>query len=171
MAVDGVEISTQKAVDLGLVSPTGKKPKGWGIARHEVPLGYNIFTDSGRQVLAYALAFRKPISNFVCTQFGVGVGTSPPKVTDTALEDPLTFYDSNSDTIADSQLKPLTQAAFPYPFIIDFEMSLSATEANTYLLTEFGLFSGSGVLIARKVVLGFNKSASMSPSFVWRCRT
>lgn len=172
---DGSILSTQDAVDQGLFTPTLVAPKSWGIQKHEIPLGQNLFTDEGRQVIAYAFGFRSPIANYVCTQFGIGTGTTAPKVTDVALESPLTFYDSNSDTVADSLYKPIAQASFPYPFIVDIEMALAYTEANGYLITELGLFTGSSggggnTLLARKVILGYNKDESLAPSFIWRIR-
>ena len=172
---DGRDLSTQDAVDQGLVVPCGKKPSGWGIPKHEIPLGFNLFTDEGRQMVAYAFGFRSPIVNYVCTQFGIGTGTTAPKVTDVALEAPLTFYDSDSDLIPDSQYKPISKASFPYPFIVDIEMPLAFSEANTYLITELGLFTGSSggggnILLARKVILGYNKDSSLAPTLVWRLR-
>ncbi len=172
---DGRVISTQDAVDQGLITPQCRTPRGWGIEKHEIPLGFNLFTDEGRQTLAYAFGFRSPIANYVCTQFGIGTGTTPPKVTDVALETPLTFYDSNSDSVPDSQYKPISKASYPYPFIVDIQMDLAYSEANGYLITEFGLFTGSSggggnVLLARKVVLGYNKQSSLSPSYQWRLR-
>ena len=167
---DGRPFSTQDAVDSGLVRPVGHSPHEWGIERHEIPLGWNNFTDSGRQALAYAFGFRRPIVNFVCTQFGIGTGTTPAAVTDTSLESPLTFYDSNSDTVADSQLKPVGKASFPSPFIVDFEIPIASTEANGHLITEFGLFSGNGTFLARYVGLGYQKTNDLAPTFIYRIR-
>lgn len=173
---DGREVSTQEAIDRGLIIDGGHRaPKGWGIQKHEIPLGHNLFTDEGRQMMAYAFGFRSPIVNYVCTQFGIGTGTVTPKVTDVALESPLTFYDSNGDSTPDSQYKPISQASFPYPFIVDIEMPLAYSEANSQLITELGLFTGSSggggnTLLARKVILGFNKDSSLAPTFVWRLR-
>lgn len=174
---DGTEVSTQDAVDAGLVVPfDGKAPKDWGIAKHEIPLGYNNFTNEGRQAIVYAVGFRRPIIDFVCTQFGIGTGTRPTKTTDVALESALTFYDSNGDTTPDSMLKPVTKVTFPYPFVMDVEISLGFTEANGYLLTEFALFTGSsgvgagGTMLSRQVNLGYNKTSSLAPSFIYRQR-
>jgi|TARA_R110000868_G_scaffold18096_5_gene78445 hypothetical protein len=172
---DGREISTQEAVDKGLIKALAKKPSGWGIQKHEIPLGHNLFTDEGRQTMAYAFGFRSPIVNYVCTQFGIGTGTTPPKVTDVTLESPLTFYDSDSSGTPDSQYKPISKASFPYPFIVDIELPLAYSEANTQLITELGLFTGSSggggnTLLARKVILGYNKDSSLAPTFVWRLR-
>jgi len=64
---DGRELSTQEAVDKGLIKPLARKPSGWGIQKHEIPLGHNLFTDEGRQTMAYAFGFRSPIVNYVCT--------------------------------------------------------------------------------------------------------
>lgn len=173
---DGCNVSTQEAVDKGLIIDKGcRLPRGWGIPKHEIPLGYNLFTDEGRQMLAYSFGFRSPIVNYVCTQFGIGTGNTTPKVTDVALASPLTFYDSNGDSTPDSQYKPISKASFPYPFIVDIEMPLAYSEANSQLITELGLFTGSSggggnTLLARKVILGYNKDSSLAPTFVWRLR-
>ena len=96
-------------------------------------------------------------------------------MTDVTLESPLTFYDSDSSGTPDSQYKPISKASFPYPFIVDIELPLAYSEANTQLITELGLFTGSSggggnTLLARKVILGYNKDSSLAPTFVWRLR-
>lgn len=175
----GERISTRRAFDRGWLKLHGPKivaPTAWNFnEKTDIPLGPNMFTDQGRQVLVYAFGFRSPIINYVCTQFGIGTGTTPAKVTDTVLESPLTFYDSNADLTADSQLKPLSRVSFSVPFHIDFELTLGTTEANGYLITELGLFtgtdgSGGNTLVARKITTGVSKSNSIAPIFTWRMR-
>jgi hypothetical protein len=173
---DGSPLSVQDAIDRGVIADTGlRAPASWKFDKTCLPLGKNLFVDQGRQMLAYAFGFRSPISNFVCTQFGIGTGSNPPAVTDVALQSPLTFYDPLGGTSPTSTVKPITKASFPYPFIIDIEMTLAYSEANGQLITEFGLFTGSSggggsTLLARKVVLGYNKNSALSPVFVWRIR-
>jgi len=160
---DGKEISTQDAVDSGLIIPYGEKPKDFYIPKHEVPLGDNLFLDQGRQLQAYCFGFAAPIQNYVCSQFGVGTGTSPSKVTDTALQNPVEFT-------AGVYLKDINGVDYPAPFIARVEFTLGNSEANGYLLTEMGLYSGDGTLIARKIMTGINKTSSLSPTLSWRIR-
>lgn len=160
---DGSEISTQKAVDYGWILPSEKTPRGWGIERHEVPLGKNLFTDAGRQQLAYCFGFRSPIENYVVSKFGVGTGTSAPRVTDVSLEAPIQFPDL-------SYTKDIAGIDFPTPFVMRIEFVLGATEANGYLITEMGLYTGDSTLIARRTNLGINKSSDQSPVLSWRIR-
>jgi hypothetical protein len=61
---DGKIITTQQAVDYGWIRPAGVQKPGWGLERHEVPLGHNLFVDEGRQLLAYCFGGRAPLSNF-----------------------------------------------------------------------------------------------------------
>lgn len=168
---NGQVVSTQKAVDYGWVVPeTGRQPAGWDLQREHVVLGRNLFTDSGRQQLAYCLGARSPLDNFVITKFGVGTGTSVPRVTDTSLESPLTFYDPNGGTAPTLSEKPVDTIDFPSAFVIRVAYSLAAGEANGHLLTELGLFSGNSTLIARKVNTGINKQADFSPQLSWLLR-
>lgn len=165
---DGRVISTQEVVDRGLVIPApGRQPSGWGLQRHEVPLGKNLFTDVGRQQLAYCLGFKSPAGDYAIASFGVGTGTAVPRVTDTALEAPISFYDPGSGAV---DKKPVDTIDFPTAFVIRVSYSLAAGEANGYLLTELGLFTGNGSLVARKTNTGISKDSSWSPSLSWLLR-
>src|ERR1044071_1905527 len=82
---DGKVISNQQAVDYGWFRPGTVLP-GWDLAKEEIPLGPNLWSDNGRQLLAYCFGFKSPVSDFVCANFGVGTGTTAPTVVDVALE-------------------------------------------------------------------------------------
>lgn len=163
---DGKSISTQQAVDYGWIQPmSGKSPSGWGLERHEVSLGENLFVDQGRQLLAFCFGFRSPIQDFTVQQFSVGTGLTAPQVTDVALEAPVTL------TSTSSTLAPIDSVDFLTPFVVRVSYTIALGDANGYLITERGLFSGNGVLFARHVSsAGIAKSADYSPTLTWRIR-
>ncbi len=133
------------------------------IESHELPLGYNNFTDNGRQLQAYLFGNRSPLSDFVCAQFGTGTGTAPASTVDTDLSSPINFY-------LGGPLKPIDSISYPAPFVAKVSFTLASDEANGYLLTEFGLYSGNGVLYAKKTNTGLNKTSDWSPTLSWRIR-
>jgi len=160
----GHKVSNQKAVDYGWVKPFKGSTSGWDIdSRVEIPLGKNLFVNGGRQMVCYAMGFRSPISNYVIQSFSVGTGTLAPKVTDTSLVNPIIL--SN-----DLTYKAIDGVDFPSPFISRTTFTLGISDANGYLITEMGLLSGDGTLIARKSLSGINKSSDWSPSLSWRTR-
>lgn len=161
---DGKKLSTQQAVDYGWITPTPGLYRGWGLERHEVPLGENLFVDQGRQIVAYAFGFRSPISNYTVQNFGVGTGLTPAKVTDVALQAPVTLNNG-------STTKPIDAVDFLSPFVVRVAFTLANNDANGYILSEMGLFSGGGALIARKVrATSINKTSDFSPTLTWRIR-
>lgn len=162
---EGKPVSSQRAVDLGWIKPVrGRTPGGWGIEREEIPLGKNLFLDQGRQLLAYLLGFRAPVEDYACRNWGVGTGTTAPAVTDVALESPITL-----DTAATT--KPIDGVDFLSPFVIRISYTLSVNDANGSLITERGLFSGNGTMIARHVTsAGINKTSDYSCCLTWRLR-
>ena len=124
----------------------------------------NLFVDQGRQLLAYAFAFRAPISDFVCQQFGVGTGTTPAKVTDVALESPVALASS-------SFTGPIDSIDFLSAFVVRVAFTLGLQDAAGSLITEMGLFSGNSTLIARRVrTVGINKTSDFAPTLTWRLR-
>ena len=161
---DGKRLSTQQAVDYGWISPAGGQFAGWGLERHEVPLGENLFVDQGRQLVAYCFGFRSPISNYTVQRFGVGTGLTPAKVTDVALQSPVVLNNG-------STTKPIDAVDFLSPFVVRVAFTLATDDANGYLLSEMGLFSGGEALIARKVrAVSINKTSDFSPTLTWRIR-
>lgn len=161
----GEVISPEKAVAYGFFKPQfeGVNPQDWKLDPTEIPLGKNLFVDIGRQQMAYAFGNRSPITDYVCRNFSIGTGTTPPKVTDMDLENPLAFYGGSS-------LKPIDSVEWPDPFISLVLFTIAASEANGYLITEMGLFSGSGNLFARRVFSGINKTSDHAPTLGWRIR-
>jgi hypothetical protein len=129
-----------------------------------VPLGKNLFVDQGRQVVAYAFGFRSPIFSYTVQRFGVGTGLTPAKVTDVALQAPITL--NNGLTT-----KAIDAVDFLSPFVVRVAFTLATDDANGYMLSEMGLFSGGEALIARKVrAVSINKTSDFSPTLTWRIR-
>lgn len=169
---NGKYVSTQQAVDRGLIKPANFKPEGWGIAKEEIPLGYNTTVDNGRQLLAYLFGGRTPAASYVCSQFGVGTGTTATNASFTDLISPVAFYDNGSGLV---NTKPINGVDFPVPFIARVEIELATTEANGILITELGLYAAdigtnATTLIARKTVTGILKTSDISPAILWRLR-
>ena len=161
---DGKTLSTQQAVDYGWITPARGEFAGWGLERHEVPLGKNLFVDQGRQIVAYAFGFRSPVSDYTVQNFGMGTGITPAKVTDVALQAPVTLNTGNTT-------KPIDAVDFLSPFVVRVAFTLASDDANGYTLSEMGLFSGGGALIARKVrSTSINKTSDFSPTLTWRIR-
>jgi hypothetical protein len=154
---NGRVIPLQKVVDYGMVKHGSVAPAGWGIGRDEICLGPNLVVDGGRQMMAYLLGNKSPTSDFVISTFKVGTGTTAPTVADTGLQNSVLS-------------KAIEGVDYPSPFVLRVEMQLGPSEANGYLLTEFGLFSGNGTMIARKTQVGLSKSAGLSPVCFWRLR-
>jgi hypothetical protein len=169
---DGKEISTQKAVDSGLVIPSSKTPRGWGIEKHEIPIGHNLFIDNGRQILAYLFGNQTPSGSYVCSQFGIGTGSNPTTASFTSLQSPVAFYNNGSGTL--QYTKPIDGIDFPAPFIARVQITLASTEANGILITEFGLYcqdinSKITTLLCRTTTPGVPKE-NVSLSWLWRVR-
>jgi len=162
---DGSKLSTQQAVDYGWIkAPRGRQTRGWGLSRHEVVVGRNLFLDQGRQVACYALGFRSPIANYTIQSFGVGTGLTPATVTDVALQAPVTL--SNGQTT-----KAIDCIDFLSPFVMRVSFTIGVSDANGYILSEMGLFSGGGAIIARKVrAVSINKTSDYAPTLSWRVR-
>lgn len=165
VGADGREISTQQAVDRGWICPpAGRSPAGWGLQRHEVPVGENLFVDNGRQLVAYAFGFRAPIENYTCQKFAVGTGTTAARVTDVALEAPITL--SSGDWT-----KAVDVIDYLSAFVVRVSFTLGVTDANGYVISEMGLLSGNNTLIARKIrAVSINKTSDFSPTLTWRLR-
>ncbi len=157
-------IPVQKAIENGWVQKPEKVPAGWGADRDEVGIGANTFLDTGRQALCYAFGNSSPISNYVCTHFGVGTGTTPVNTGDVGLVNPIAF-DGDS-----TYAKLVGGITFPSPYVAQVQLPLASGECNGYLITELGLFTASGVLLARKIDAGINKDSSYSPTLLWRVR-
>lgn len=162
---DGKLLSTQQAIEHGWIGlPRGRQPLGWGLERHEIPLGKNLFLDAGRQLIAYAFGFRPPVENYVCRRFGVGTGLTAPKVTDVVLESPIVLASGQTTGLIDS-------VDFLTAFVVRVAFTLGIMDANGYAITEMGLFSGNNTLLARKVrSTVINKNSEFAPTITWRIR-
>lgn len=153
----GKVVSLEKAIRYGWIEPGAECSK-------------NLFVDQGRQLLAYAFAFRSPIQNFVCQNFGVGTGTRPASTTDVALQAPIDLDPPNGVFTA-----PVNSIDFLSAFVVRIAFTLGLGTANTQgngsAITEMGLFSGNNTLIARRVrTVAINKSSDFAPTLVWRVR-
>jgi hypothetical protein len=160
---DGKVIPFDRAERYGWIR-RGQVPEGWTLTPGAYPFGANLFVDSGRQALAYVWGGRSPMANYACQNFGIGTGTSPATVLDVALTSPVAF-DGGS-----TYLKALDAVSYTSPFEARAEFTIAAGQANGYLLTEFGLFSGNGILLAHIVNAGINKTSDWAPALTWRLR-
>jgi hypothetical protein len=126
----------------------------------------NLFLDQGRQLVAYCVGFRAPIENYTLQKFSVGTGVTPARVTDVALEAPIALASAFGATAA-----PITSVDFLTAFVMRIGFTVSVSDANGYLITEFGLLSGNNTLLARKVRgVGINKTSDFAPTLTWRIR-
>jgi hypothetical protein len=158
------QVSVSRIVDsFGKEIPLEKAIKyGW-ITREA--LGKNLFLDQGRQLLAYAFAFRSPTENYVCRRFGVGTGLTAAKVSDVALEAPITLASTGLVTA------PIDSIDFLSAFLIRVSFTLALGDANGYVISEMGLYSGNSTLMARKIrAVAVNKTSDFSPTLTWRIR-
>jgi len=127
---------------------------------------HNLFVDQGRQLLAYAFGFRAPIENYTVQKFAVGTGLTAARVTDVALESAVALASGFGATVA-----KITSVDFLTAFVMRVGFNVAVGDANGYLLTEFGLFSGNDTLLARKVrSVGINKTSDFSLTLTWRIR-
>lgn len=158
----GKVVPFDKAEQYGWIKPA-QVPAGWELTPGAYPIGRNLFVDGGRQLLAYVWGGRSPMSDYACQKFGIGTGTTAAAVIDTALQSPIAFS-------AGVYTKAVDAISFTSPFEARVEFTVGASQANGYLITEFGLFSGNNVLLARIVNTGINKTSDWAPSFSWRLR-
>lgn len=142
------------------LSPADRR--AWGLAPDEVPLGHNLFVDSGRQALCYA--FGNKVGDYTVQKVGFGTGTSVPKMTDVALESPAEITTGVYTKLVDG-------VDWPAPFVIQVTFTIGGSECNGLYLTEFGLFTANDVLLARWIeTVGINKTSALAPQMSWRLR-
>lgn len=166
VANDGKVVSASEALSRGWVALSEPKSGGWKLDSGEVPLGENLFVDNGRQLLAYVLGGRSPLSDFYISRFGIGTGTTAPASTDTSLENPV-YFDAPTNLVSTKEVSAID---FPSPYVLRVEFTIGSGDGNGYLITELGLFSGSGSLIARRTNVGINKTSDFAPQLLWRIR-
>jgi len=166
-----VKISEIRGSAGDLVSIEDAMRYGWlkfdsreAFTRHQGDGLPNLFLDQGRQLLVFAFGFRAPIENYVCGKFGVGTGTTAARVTDLALETPITL--ASGDTTG-----PVDSIDFLSAFVVRVAFTLGANDANGYAITEQGLFSGNDTIMARRVnSVAINKTSDFAPTLTWRLR-
>ena len=113
--------------------------------------------------MAYAFGFRAPLENYTCQNFGVGTGLTAARVTDVALEAPI--------TLTTGLTKPIDLVDYLSAFVVRVSFTLGLLDANGYAISEQGLFSGNNTLIARKIrAISINKTSDFSPTLTWRLR-
>ena len=156
---DGGWISVKDAIDRGFLSAPDCSQPSW-LPRHELAIGGNCFTNLGNKYLAYLFGGRTPVSNYICTSFGVGTDDTAATVADTSL---LLQVDLGS-----SSTKAIDNVTYPEDYIALVQFTIGAAEANGYLLREYGLYSGDGTLLARKTGYNINKTSQYSPVLYWR---
>ena len=148
----GKQVSLEKAIRYGWIQPGAERAA-------------NLFVDQGRQLLAYAFAFRSPIQNYVCQNYGIGTGTRPAKTTDVALQAPIDLDPPNN-----TNTLPVDSIDFLSAFVVRVGFTIPLA-LNGMLITEMGLFSGNNTLIARRVrTVGINKTSDFAPTLTWRLR-
>jgi len=168
---DGQVMSAREARKAGLLDVPDLATEDWPtIGPDELPIGTNVHTDAGRQLMIYCWGGRSPVTDYIASQFGIGTGTTPETVGDLALEAPLTFYDSDADSVPDSELKPVNSIDYPEPFIARVSITIADTEAQGVLITEAGLFSGNGTLLNRAILDAPINKGTSARNFLWRLR-
>jgi hypothetical protein len=160
----GVIVPAAEAASQGLISEKPALTEGWPkLSPWEIPVGVNHHTNGGRQMMIYCWGNRAPITDFACTQFGFGTGSTPVTVDDLGLAAQQAF--SSGDT-----LKGVDAIDYPEPYIARVRITLSASDATGILVSELGLFSGNGTLLHRTVLdVPFNKG-NVAKSYLWRIR-
>lgn len=161
----GKEVPYDKAVKYGWISRSGFDNRAlFGAEADYEQATPNLFLDQGRQLLAFAFAFRSPIEDYACRKFAVGTGLTAAKVSDVALEAPITL---NSGQVTGS----IDSIDFLAAFVIRVSFTLGLADANGYTITEMGLYSGNNTLLARKIrAVAVNKTSDFSPTLTWRLR-
>lgn len=160
---DGRVMPAREAVSRGFIEVSGVDTHDWNLTPDEVALGPNLFTNQGRKYLAYAFGGRSPVSNYVCSKFGVGNGNRPTTVADTSLDSPIQLT-------AGVTLKAIDGISYPEDYIAVIQFTIGSAEANGNLIREAGLFSGDGTLLARNVGYNINKTSGFAPVINWRIR-
>ena len=156
----GQHITALQAKQYGLIECAAQP--AWQLPPDEIGIGYNTFTDAGRKYLARAFGGCTPVSDYICTYFGIGNSDTPVTVDDTTLASPITL--SNGDT------KKLVDSITYTDFTAAIQFTIGASDGNGNLIRETGLFAGDGTLLARKIGYNINKTSSFAPVLIWRIR-
>lgn len=115
----------------------------------------NLIVDRGRTNVAQLLAGS---ANLHISQLGFGVGTAAAAAGNTAL--------TSAEYVAVSVTPPSTSGLTLYQ--VKFDFVIGSSVGNGKAITEFGLFTASGLLHARKVRTGaINKNSDLTLSGSW----
>ncbi len=102
-----------------------------------------------------ARLFSGNVANRSVGKIGVGTSGSTPSAGNAGLIDQ---YDKSIDAVT-----------YPTPYSVEFAFSIGTSEANGKAIMEFGLLTGAGLLIARRVRSAvLNKTSDISLSGKWR---
>ena len=112
----------------------------------------NLVVDTSGLILSRLLG--AATSTRQITYLEVGTGTTPPSTTDTTL-----------GTSVFAKLK--TTETYPDTKSVKFTFTLTTSEANGYLLTEFGLFDNATTMFSRVVTSGYAKDATTTLDIEW----
>lgn len=114
--------------------------------------GQNLVVSGGRDAIVRLIGGNGTGKHIV--EFGVGEGSTSPVDGDTAL--------------TNAFIKAVDNITSPTNGTAQVEFTLTETEANTLVITEFGLFCDDGTLFARKVVPAINKTSSIRIEATWK---
>lgn len=146
-----------------------------------VSVGFNLFVNRGREVIANLLGGRGltapgDISQWVVSKISFGTYDEVPRFTDVSLSPqpvPGKYQGGENEIQLDGEnfKKQLVSVDWPSPYIVRFEAILGLNEANGFLIREMGLWTMNENLVARKTITPIQKSSDYSLSFLWRIRT
>lgn len=112
----------------------------------------NLIVDNSKQMHAKLLG--GSVVNQSVTQFGVGTGGVAPVAGNTVL--------------TSAFIKAIDSVTYPLTNQVQFAFSLGTTEANGKAILEFGLFTPTSVLYARKTrATALNKESDLTFSGTW----
>lgn len=161
---EGKLVKLADAVRWGWVLP-GKSMSDFDLSSNEIPLGPNLQLDNFRQYLCYAATYRAPVGNYVIQRFGVGTGVKPPTTADTQLQAQVNLVAPDN---AQLNTKLVDTTSYPSPYYSQTYFTLGVNDANGYLITEAGLYSGDNTLLIRWTFPGIAKDSSFTPTLMHR---
>ncbi len=115
-------------------------------------VGYNKLTNAFMQRIVDAFR-QSPPPDDVIIKVGVGEGDAEPEPTDTGLTNEF--------------IKPVSNIDSDTPFEIVFDFTIQSGDANGLVITEFGLFTGAEVLMARRTRPPLTKTSDIVIDGTW----
>jgi len=161
---EGKSVKLADAIRYGWITP-GKAVAGFDLTGDEIPLGLNLQLDNFRQYLCYASTYRSPVGSYVLQRFGVGTGVRPPTTADTQLQAQVNLVAQDNPAF---NTKLVDYVAYPSPFYAQIYFTLGVNDANGYLITEAGLYSGDNTLLIRWTIPGIAKDSTFTPTLQHR---